>query len=244
VTELARPFGVAMIVDVVKACVDRDEAFVSEYLESTLDLEPVNQAGSAEEPVAGDKVGNDKIEDGAEEGKGPQEGEGSGESGNGTTHTDDADQCEPHLGKPDTATPEQDDEGGQKRAPKASAPPLIWRYATAHGYRWNDSQQRYLHADGNWLQRCSEGTFNWERYAQNGDVACRYWVSEQCLSSGGIQIGADLWELIKLYPSEAGLILEGCDEQPQELLGTKLVEMVASGELKLFPAKYRLRLSS
>lgn len=246
VTEVARPFGVAMIADVVKACVDRDESFVSEYLDATLDLEPAAQIEPVEEPVAWDEGDNNNVEEGAEDHNAPQ-GEGeSGESETSTPQADDADdQWKPRPGDDsDTATTEEDDDVGQERTAKASAPPLIWRYAKAHGYRWNEGQQRYLHADGNWLQRCSEGTFNWERYTENGDVACRYWVSEQCLVSSGIQVSAELWELIKLYPSESGLILEGRDKQPQELLGTELIEMVASGALQLFPARYRLRFDS
>ena len=57
----------------------------------------------------------------------------------------------------------------------------------------------------------------------------------------GVEVAADLWELIRRSPASAAIVLEGEDDQAEEYRGTQLLKMINQAQLKLFPAKYRLR---
>jgi len=72
-------------------------------------------------------------------------------------------------------------------------------------------------------------------------TVCRLWVSEQRLSNNGIEIAADLWDLIKRSPAASTIVLEGDDDDAEEYRGTQLLRMVDEAKLTLYPAKYRIR---
>jgi hypothetical protein len=118
---------------------------------------------------------------------------------------------------------------------------LIDRYALNKGFHWDSAHQRYCHPDGSWLQKGDCGNFNWERHSANGMTVCRLWVSEQRLSNNGIEIAADLWDLIKRSPAASTIVLEGDDDDAEEYRGTQLLRMVDEAKLTLYPAKYRIR---
>lgn len=244
VAEIARPFGLAKIAEVIKACVERDDSFVNEYIEGTFGFEALDTASD-------DGVGDDTseghqttVDENASRG-----GEGSGETElnemDTAEHDPGAEVEEPASDSVDSdADPEDADQPTtpirEHQPVRITSPSLIARYAKARGYRWDDLRQRYVDPDENWLQKC-EGSFNWERYSSQGEVVCRYWISKQCLANGGIQVASDLWELVRKNPSQTGLVLEDGDGKPHELGGAELVQMVDSGRLGLFPANYRLR---
>ena len=120
---------------------------------------------------------------------------------------------------------------------------MIEQYAQLKGFHWDAAHDRYVHPDGSWLQK-SEGSFNWARYASGGEVKAHYWVSEQCLLNGGIEIAAECWELVRREPVTRGLIVQSEDHRPLELTGVELVRMEAGGAITLYPAKYRIRKTS
>jgi len=89
------------------------------------------------------------------------------------------------------------------------------------------------------LERC-EAPFHWRRFDADGNVVARYWDSPQRLAQG-VEIGAELWELLRGNPMECCLVLLDGDGRPRELPGPDLIRMVNDKVITLYPAKYRIR---
>lgn len=249
-SELARPFANAKIADAIKACIERKAEFVDEYLEKIFELAAsplVDTSGSGREAPASDvssPVGQDSPE--ADHGSSDSSVDG-GENdpasrpvADGPTgdQPDDGQESSDDL-EPSGQGPERQERHRQPR----TEPSLIQRFAKAKGYQWNENAKRYTHKDGTWIER-SEPPFNWQRIAQTGKLLRWYWAVEQCLSGGGIEITAELWELIRKYPDSTALITLGEDGRPLEISGDTLIRMQEGGSITLFPAKYRIRKSS
>jgi hypothetical protein len=230
VDELGRPFGLPHITESIRSCVERDPSFVDEYLESNFTLEEVQQQESS--PTVGPLV--------SEAMQPPPQGQPINiETGRETTEELPLVEIETQP-KPDVNNTV---EGVLKPQPTPKTPrekpPLIERYAVSRGYKWDSDKNRYIHPDGFWLQK-SDGSFSWERYSSKGNILCRYWVSEQCLLTGGIEMGVDLWELIRKLAGTSALILVNSEDHPVEITGNEIVNKVDTGEVVLYPAKYRL----
>ncbi len=244
VTELSRPFSAPQIADAFKACAERDPSFIAEYLAANFDLE--------DQPLFDEVAAEDTLSADPEFAPGELQSSPVDDSNGPTADIEGHERLEGAVGVSGTGPFAADGDDGNvltsapsrptrvRRPREDDDPVLIARFARKNGYIWNPIQRRYTHVDGTWLQKC-DGGFNWERYSADGDVLCRYWVSEQSLANGGIEIAADLWELIKRAPNESGLVLEDDDEQPEEISGAELVQMVHENMLGLFPAKYRIR---
>lgn len=226
VDELGRQFGSVAVMEAIKACFERDPAFVSEYLDESFEFEEellkepeaVGVTQQPSEPRTGVNDDEEVQEENprSENDDTEQEVEGSG----GTN----------------------DDENVRREIRRqARSPTLMDRYARARGYRWDEARKRYTHQDRTWIQRC-EGSFNWEKCAPDGEVQCRYWTSDRSLFGDGVEIPADVWELVKSRSATAALILRNAKGEPEEYSGAILMRMAKEGHLNLFPAKYRLRM--
>ena len=121
---------------------------------------------------------------------------------------------------------------------RAAKPPIMERFARAHGFR-KDGEDRFFHPDGSWITKPT-GTRFWERRTANGQLFRNYWPKDHCLEHEPLQIDADVWGLIDKFPDTYALIL--CDERNDavEISGDRLHAMRDGGELKLYPATYRL----
>jgi hypothetical protein len=235
VDELARPFGLPHITESIRSCVERDHAFVDEYLESNFTLEEVQQPESF--PTAA-PPGSEF----SDAGQPPSEGQLINvDTGSQTAVESPLEEIEPETQlRPDIKdTVEESPKPQPPPKPPREKPSLIERYAASRGYKWDSDKNRYIHPDGFWLQK-SDGSFSWERYSSKGDILCRYWVSEQCLLTGGIEMGVDLWELIRKLAGNSALILVNSEDHPVEITGNEIVRKVDTGEVVLYPAKYRL----
>jgi len=229
VTELARPFANEAVTEAIKACIERDEGFIAEYMEEhfTLEAEPPPEVSERE----------------AEEGK-EQATSVKGEHGDRWPVTVEVEGEEPSpLGSPDveeqTGTQLGGDDSPPRRRKESSLFDLFSRFVVARGYRWDDIRQRFVHPDGSWMERC-ESPFHWRRFDADGKVVTRYWVSPQCLARG-VEIAAELWELLRRSPTECCLVLRDGDGRPRELPGPDLIRMVNDKVITLYPAKYRIR---
>lgn len=238
-SELARPFANAKIAEAIKACIERTAGFVEEYLEENFELAAapvVDTSGGGQEDSASDELSPD--------------GQDSSEADHGSSAPLDREDERDPASQPDTDGPTGDDtdDGQEPSGPKRQTrrhlprtePSLIQRFAEAKGYRWSENTKRYTHKDGTWIER-SEPPFNWQRFAATGKALRRYWAVEQCLCSGGIEVAAELWELICKYPDSTALITHSEDGRPYEISGDELVRMQEGGAITLFPAKYRIR---
>jgi hypothetical protein len=229
--ELARPFDVREITDAIKACVERDLLFVREYLEENFQL--AEDSAVPGRPL--EDVDTDRGEAEPEPAEGPTEAGAEDELPEGTGAPGGEPVVEPTepIPEPPPAPP---------RPPRLPEPKLIELYARFKGYTWDAAQDRYVHPKGGWLQR-GDDSFDWVCYRATGDVRRRYWVSRQCLARGGIEVPANVWELLKQTPALAGIMLVDESGRPVEISGAELIRLEAEGKLVLFPATYRIRRS-
>lgn len=236
VSELARPFANEPIAEAIKVCIERDERFIAEYMAEHFKLEAglVIQPASAAKPA---KPFEDGVVPPGDEKKTMSESVPAAVEGGV--------QSPPAEEPADAGTPEEDVDAERDADEIYTAPrrsrqvPLFERFAVASGYRWDQARQRFVHADGSWIERC-ESPFHWRRFDAAGDVTTRYWASQQCLTTG-VEIAAELWELVRGNPGGCCLILVDGDDRPMELSGQALIRMVEDRVVTLYPAKYRIR---
>lgn len=126
---------------------------------------------------------------------------------------------------------------------KPPKPDLIERFATRYGFV-RESEARFFHANGAWIGRTNGMRFPWERRTANGDLVAYYWPTDRCLDHEPLELEADVWALLQDTPATYALILTDANDEPVELFGRKLAEMVASGAIKLYPASYRITADS
>lgn len=219
VAELARPFANRDVTEAIKACIERDEDFILEYMQEhfTMETETIlekveGKVGAEEERVTG-LEGKGRILIATDEeplmelSKSEQERE---------VHTDDS----------------------RKHCSKQHLK-IFARYARACGYHWDADRRRFVHPDGSWIERCGP-PFRWKRLDAAGKLVARFWDSPQRLTQG-VEVPAELWELLRGNPMECCLVLLDTDGRIRELPGPELVRMVEEKVLTLYPSKYRIR---
>jgi len=121
---------------------------------------------------------------------------------------------------------------------KPGKPSIMERFARIHGFR-RDCEDRFFHPDGSWIAKPS-GTPFWERRTANGDLVRYYWPKDHCLEREPLQIDADIWGLIDKFPDTYALILSDNQDDALEITGARLRAMRDGGNLKFYPATYRL----
>ena len=121
----------------------------------------------------------------------------------------------------------------------AAKPSIIDRFARAQGFL-RDGDDRFYHPDGAWIARISGAPFPWERRTAGGDLVRAYWGKDHCLDQEPLQLGADLWGLIDKFPERYSLVLSSPSGEPIEVPGVGLRAMLEQGQLKIYPAAYRL----
>lgn len=225
VAELARPFANDAVTEAMKACIERDEGFIAEYMEEHFTLEAGTAVDVSEE--------ESQLGGGEAEGDAGKEGQEVAvtEEGNEEAWREPDDSEEDH---------EAEDEGPDAPPRRKREPSLFERFALGGGYRWDAGRQRFVHPDGFWMERC-ESPFHWRRFDSDGNIVTRYWASPQCLARGGVEIAAELWELFRRSPAECSMILVNGEARPRELPGPDLLQMVEDKVITLYPAKYRIR---
>lgn len=242
--EIGRVFGKAELIDAVKLCYDREQNFITEYLEENFRLAPLetfieseakdsvsetsSQIGAdrQEEPPAD----TDQIIDEEENSKVPESvvevGDATGQEFGGE-----------HAGEEIL-----DEEGEPAIARRKHAKPtkvsLIERFARTRGYSV-DGADRFYHADAGWIGKGSGNSF-WELHSASGELVKSYWVKEHCIRQDPLQLDADVWGLFQKFPDRYSLILSDVDGNPVEISGQNLRAMHDRGELTLYPATYRL----
>jgi hypothetical protein len=129
--------------------------------------------------------------------------------------------------------------GSARRSQKPAQPPLIELFASANGFR-ADSAERFFRSDGSWIGRSPGSPFPWEHHAASGELLRCYLPVNRCLEREPLELDADVWALLDRRPSLYALILQHPDGTPVELAGTLLRSMREKGDLKLYPARYRI----
>jgi len=227
VAELARPFANREIGEAIKACYERDDAFIEDYMSQNFDLD---MEISPEGPPITPEVETEEAPDG------PPTQEEKDQTGDGGEEA-----FPPGKGEP----VEPKDKGGRREdrpePPKKS--PLFDRYMAKSGYWWSAENQSYIHKDGSRIAKC-EAPFHWRQFDAAGNVICSYWVSEQSLARNGIEMNAEVWNFMQNNLLACRLIVVDAADRPLELSGSELMQEVKDGKIELYPAKYRLRLKA
>jgi hypothetical protein len=68
-----------------------------------------------------------------------------------------------------------------------------------------------------------------------------YWPREHCLEREPLEIEADIWSLIDSFPDTYAVVLTDVEDNPVEIMGSQLLAMRQTGEIKLYPARWRLK---
>lgn len=255
--ELGRVFNKQEVADAIKLCYDRSPEFVLEYLEENFKLMPEEQTCTIGDTRNRKSEGDDQDEVTTQENpdlimaqNDPQQpakdddiaNDDEGNTGVENELSEDADV---------NATPDSGELGGNdeegESAPVPRRPPpgpvkpkLIERFAAANGYVRDNSEGRFYHKDGGWLERVSGNSFPWERYSPSGELLQCYWVKDACIEREPLQVEAEVWELCANHPEKYSLLLAAPDGTPVEYSGERICNLRDRGQLTLFPASYRL----
>jgi hypothetical protein len=258
--ELGRVFNKQEIADAIKLCYDRTPEFVLEYLEENFNLMPEAQidtiGGEAcksrsddngqKDVTAQDNQARAQITTHNE----PQQTEEGGaianeEKGNTGVENEQSEDADVNATSESGELGENGEDGESAAAPRRhhprpARPSLIERFAAANGYARDNSEGRFYHKNGGWLERVSGNSFPWERYSSSGELLQCYWIKDACIEREPLQVEADVWELCAKHPEKYSLLLAAPDGTPVEYSGERICSLRDRGQLTLFPASYRL----
>jgi hypothetical protein len=240
--EVGRAFRRADIADAVKMCFDRTPEFVTDYMEENFTLAPSGETGNAQaddeflDVTADDADRQSTTERAMDNGSEEAYHTTSDETPEETAGSD-ADVLE------DVVAPTSDQAPPAKahrdrlpgKHPKLS---IIERFARANGFQ-KDGEHRFFHPDGSWIVK-QQGERFWERRTAKGDLIRYYWPKDHCLKCEPLQLEADIWGLLDKNPATYSLVLSDENDRAIEMTGACLRAMSSDGEIKLYPATYRL----
>lgn len=238
--KLGNLFGRGEITAALHYCFGRSPQEVSEYFEENFELVPRSEIESG----ADDSVPATEIHPAEGNGVAPEQSSDSSESEFEEKEVvAEAVPEAPHLNGNGAAAPELPDlESGaykMRPLPKPQKPSLIECFARSRGFR-KDSAECFVHSDGSHIARVHGSPFPWERRSPQGEVVRYYWPKDHCIELEPLQLESDVWGLIDKFPDRYSLVLANPENDPVEVMGTKLREMLDGGNLNLFPATYRL----
>lgn len=243
--ELGRAFRRQDIADAIKFCFERSPEFVIDYLEENFRLVPPEAVAESvderaekptiraeSEPVLSeaspteDVLPNDEVS--------ALTGEASEQLA-----TDDITTGPEDIPDDEIEARTAEDTPQKTRHPaKPARLGIMERFAHAQGFR-KDGDDRFFHSDGSWISKLAGERF-WERRNGHGDLVRNYWPKDHCLEHEPLQLEADVWGLIDKFPDIYALILSNTQDDAVEITGSGLRAMRDGGELKLYPATYRL----
>jgi len=125
------------------------------------------------------------------------------------------------------------------RTERKVRPPLIDRFASTRGFR-HESEHRYQHPDGSFIEKSRNSIFPWEYRKTGGGLVRYFFPKDQCLELEPLEIPSEVWGLIEQDPLLHTLILVSPENLPVEVTGSELLDLRETKHLNLFPASYRL----
>ncbi|GIW42732.1 MAG: hypothetical protein KatS3mg077_0014 [Candidatus Binatia bacterium] len=225
VNELSRAFSNPQIAEAIKACVARPEEFVIEYMEAHFVLDPEVEDAQARTDLAA------ALDDGA-----VADREDEAFLANSASEAD----------RWGYLFVDSDDDAGNEgvtssnRRQRVRELPLFHRFARSRGFHWVQYRDAFVHPDGRTITR-GDSPFHWHLFDPAGQLLHRYWDSAQHWNGrNGVELPAELWELIKKFPNESSLVLLDQGDRPLEVHGARLLEMERRGEIHLVVSRYRL----
>ena len=231
--------------DAIKFCFDRSPEYVTDYLEETFNLTPQQRVTEAVlQPIDSNFANAEEIV-----GQTDIQGSASNLPDGKTVNVEPFDLSPPPQIEVDADRESGESEPGEtepvygeakaNRNHHVAKPSIMERLALKNGYR-KDSEDRFFHPDGSWISKPSGSRF-WERHTADGRLSQYYWPREHCLEREPLEIEADIWSLIDSFPDTYAVVLTDVQENPVEIMGARLLAMRQTGEIKLYPARWRLK---
>lgn len=112
-------------------------------------------------------------------------------------------------------------------------------FAQSQGFQ-KDGGGRFFHSNGSWIAKTDSSRFPWEKRSAMGDTIRYYWPKDRCLERESLQLEADVWALIDQSPELYALVLMDSQNNPVEMPGGTLRNLLNKGNLTIYPATYRL----
>lgn len=240
--ELGRAFRRQDVMDGVKQCFDRPAAWVMDYMEENFSLSPAVEATDGILDSDSEFFASQPPEaQTASSGASPVEnGNGSvvvGEAVQNESGVADESESEPIADAPQPSASSA--KLHHDRQSRPAKPPIIERFARSNGFERDGGERFFRPSDGSWLAK-PHGEPLWEHRSGKGELLKYYWPKDHCLETEPLQLEADLWALLDKHPDTHALILSDVQECAVEINGARLKAMCNAGELKLYPATYRL----
>lgn len=224
--ELARPFEHKQVADAIVACIDRTPKFIAEYLDAHFDLD-----AQPEQPASKSQPNADKSAHTQDAGSSASEPTPADLPQDEPEDEEDADE------ETDDDLEDVPDDAGQQKAKSPPKPKLIELYARQRGFRRQPAGDGFIHADGRRIEK-AERPFHWEESDGKGNVV-RLWITDHRLAAG-VEVDAELWNLITRQPSTTAVLLPDGDHGPCLLSGHSLLKLKDEQRIAIFPARYRL----
>ncbi len=191
--EQGRVFNNQEVADAIKLCYDRSPEFVLEYLEENFKLMPevqIDPISETRKPKSNDdqsevttqeeKRPSDPISDQNEPQRPGKDDIANDDEGNTVVRNEQSEDADFNLSSDSGELGDHEDEDEFAPAPRRShprpaKPKLIERFAAANGYAWDNSEGRFNHKNGGWLERVSGNSSVGAVFAFRRVLQC-YWV--------------------------------------------------------------------
>lgn len=237
--ELARPFADRTIQEAISACIERDAAYVADYLADQFELEQQLELADAQQNASETSQATDKNTQAASSTNDGQAAENDSPDGDELNENEQAEpENEAASDDEDNGDTSDSDPSKTRNRPSPPKPDLMDRYAASRGFKWHGGERCYYHQNGQWIEK-SEAPFHWVEKSVSGECLARLWVQEQTLKHG-IQLPAEVWSLLRSEPKISALLVKNTIEAPVALTGEQLVELQAEKHITLYPASYRI----
>lgn len=220
VRTLTAPFTDRSLQNAIITCIDRDPAWIAEYLEANLSLGPplphgagisVTRPPQATPTISGvfrDALLDATTLDGMEDEAAAEDEDDEPPEGEGRSHV----------------KPIQRQRAGRRA--------VLLAFLRKLGYQL-ESRDTLRGPDGT-VVRLNISPLHGIAYGPGGDIVARYWVGDRSLLQG-VEIGADVWSILTDDPASSWVVLPAGGDSVRAYL----VEQLAT-EAEVFAARYRL----
>jgi len=242
--ELARVLDDPEMRDVLKVCLDRDDEFIREYLNTRFEFEleteeqPIPHPKPEEKPKTSMRKNGDASEK-------PEDDR----SVHLPIETDDintyADEEMDETGESDDIENGNEASSGDRvREPiRPKTDPrfeILKRHLKGRGFVLSPDGNVFSHWDGSSVQKKIAPVHCWEESDANGEMVSRYWFAPKNILEGA-EMPAELWTLIIRNPAHYQIV-EPLNETDATLtLATDIVDAVNDRWVKVYPTRYLVR---
>ncbi len=227
------------VMDAVKMCYARTREFIIDYCVENFNLSDMDFTETREQT-------EDKTEENAKKADSQQKGDteqNESSDTNGKEAAGNQDDNASNNSEAEDNNTGTDESGGKNHKSKkhnehAEIEPLIVRYARMKGYK-STGEKRFEGPNGDYILH-SPNLFPWELYNSESVIKECFWLKEHCLRRCPMQIDAAVLSLIRDHPELYTLVLIDEGDNPMEIKGDRLNQLIDSENLTVFPDKLRL----